>query len=111
MRKRILETTPSHNLKSLSVLDPALAWDVRCIYLFIYLLKIPVWWRRAVLPSLPWVVCFLSFFLFKIPGWWRRAVLPSIPWVVCFLSFFLSFLGADPVLLPLPHERTHTHCI
>jgi len=26
-------------------------------------LKIPVWWRRAVLPSLPWVVCFLSFFL------------------------------------------------
>ena len=25
-------------------------------------LKIPVWWRRAVLPSLPWVVCFLSFF-------------------------------------------------
>ena len=25
------------------------------------LLKIPVWWRRAVLPSLPWVVCFLSF--------------------------------------------------
>ena len=26
------------------------------------LLKIPVWWRRAVLPSLPWVVCFLSFF-------------------------------------------------
>ena len=30
------------------------------------LLKIPVWWRRAVLPSLPWVVCFLSFFLFSI---------------------------------------------
>merc|ERR1712185_191238 len=28
------------------------------------LLKIPVWWRRAVLPSLPWVVCFLSFFSF-----------------------------------------------
>ena len=27
------------------------------------LLKIPVWWRRAVLPSLPWLVCFLSFFL------------------------------------------------
>ena len=26
------------------------------------LLKIPVWWRRAVLPSLPWAVCFLSFF-------------------------------------------------
>ena len=25
------------------------------------LLKIPVWWRRAVLPSLPLVVCFLSF--------------------------------------------------
>ena len=25
--------------------------------------KIPVWWRRAVLPSLFWVVCFASFFL------------------------------------------------
>ena len=22
--------------------------------------------------------------------WWRRAVLPSLPWVVCFLSFLLS---------------------
>ena len=22
-----------------------------------------MWWRCAVLPSLPWVVCFLSFFL------------------------------------------------
>ena len=30
------------------------------------LLKIPVWWRRAVLPSLPWVVRFLSFF-FVLP--------------------------------------------
>ena len=30
------------------------------------LLKIPVWWRRAVLPSLPWVLCFVSFFLFDI---------------------------------------------
>jgi len=29
------------------------------------LLKIPVWWRRAVLPSLPWVVRFLSFFLWE----------------------------------------------
>jgi len=27
------------------------------------LLKIAVWWRRAVVPSLPWVVCFLSFFI------------------------------------------------
>ena len=26
-----------------------------------------MWWRRAVLPSLPWVVCFLSFFLFRRP--------------------------------------------
>ena len=26
------------------------------------LLNIPVWWRRAVLPSLPWVVRFLCFF-------------------------------------------------
>ena len=32
------------------------------------LLKIPVWWRRAVLPSLPWVVCFLSFFLASAPA-------------------------------------------
>ena len=53
--------------------------------------KIPVWWRRTVLPSLPWVVCFLSFFLYlKIPVWWRRAVLPSLPWFVCFLSFFYT---------------------
>merc|ERR1712086_202479 len=38
------------------------------------LLKIPVWWRRAVLPSLPWVVCFLSFFL-RDPSWsWSRVV-------------------------------------
>jgi len=32
---------------------------------------------------------------FKIPVWWRRAVLPSLPWAVCFLSFFLSFLLAS----------------
>ena len=31
-----------------------------------YVLEIPVWWRYTVLPSLPWVVCFLSFFLFSI---------------------------------------------
>ena len=31
-------------------------------------LKIPVWWRRAVLPSLPWVVCFLSFFALAPKG-------------------------------------------
>ena len=24
-------------------------------------------------------------------AWWRRAVLPSLPWVVSFLSFFLSY--------------------
>ena len=29
-------------------------------------LKIIVWWRRAVLPSLLWRVCFLSFF-FGVP--------------------------------------------
>ena len=52
------------------------------------LLKIPVWWRRAVLPSLPWVVRFLSF-LFRpllpvhtavgaaLPANWRRAPLQS----------------------------------
>ena len=35
------------------------------------LLKIPVWWRRgtrrAVLPSLPWPLCFLSFALLFLP--------------------------------------------
>ena len=37
----------------------------------------------AVLPSLPWAICFLSFF--------RDVHLtPSLPWVVCFLSFFLD---------------------
>ena len=41
------------------------------------LLKIPVWWRRAVLPSLPWVVCFLSFFLQKLPRTTLDTVLPS----------------------------------
>ena len=30
--------------------------------------------------------------VFKIPVWWRRAVLPSLPWVVCFLSFFLCLV-------------------
>ena len=36
----------------------------------------------------------------KIPVWWRRAVLPSLPWVVCFLSFFLSFtLGTSVFFL------------
>ena len=35
------------------------------------LLKIPVWWRRAVLPSLPWVVCFLSFFRLDTGANWR----------------------------------------
>ena len=36
--------------------------------------EIPVWWRRAVLPSLPWVVCFLSFFSFSDGLWqlWKR---------------------------------------
>ena len=29
-------------------------------------------------------------FSFKIPVWWRRAVLPSLPWVVRFLSFLLG---------------------
>ena len=30
-------------------------------------------------------------FSFKIPVWWRRAVLPSLPWVGCFL--FISFFS------------------
>ena len=57
-----------------SVLDPALAWDVRCIYFIIRftqhtpLLKIPVWWRRAV-PTIPPLGCVFSFFFFtRRPG-------------------------------------------
>ena len=47
------------------VSSPSLAVLHLSAYLYLHspLLKIPVWWRRAVLPSLPWVVCFLSFFL------------------------------------------------
>ena len=30
-----------------------------------------MWWRCTVLPSLPWVVCFLSFFLFPRNEGWR----------------------------------------
>ena len=33
---------------------------------------------------------------FKIPVWWRRAVLPSLPWNSCFLSFLPSFLPPPP---------------
>ena len=36
------------------------------------LLKIPVWWRRAVLPSLPWVVRFLSFFYAVVKFFYAR---------------------------------------
>ena len=46
-------------------------------------LKVPVWWRRAVLPSLPWAVCFVSFFLY-----WAR------DWRALALTFFLR--------LPIP---------
>ena len=48
---------------------PSLGLSVFFLSFFSYfsyhtpLLKIPVWWRRAVLPSLPWLVCFLSFFV------------------------------------------------
>ena len=31
-----------------------------------------MWWRRTVLPSLPWVVCFLSFFFQNTLGGWQR---------------------------------------
>ena len=41
---------------------------------------LPVWWRRAVLPALPCVLCFLSFFL-RIPP-------------LGFLYLFVSLLGA-----------------
>jgi len=34
--------------------------------------------------------------LLKIPAWWRRAALPSLPWVVCFLSFFLGTIARGP---------------
>jgi len=70
-------------------------------------LKIPVWWRRAVLPSLPWVVCFQKkmgtvlvqvgtlssshpsfglsvFFLFFL------GTGHSHPSLACLFSFFLS---------------------
>ena len=40
------------------------------------LLKIPVWWRRAVLPVLSWVVWFLSFFL-------NRTAASGVAWVGC----------------------------
>ena len=44
--------------------------------------KIPVWWRRAVLPSLPWVVCFLSLLFFFCP--FRCLLTPAAVWVsVC----------------------------
>ena len=33
-----------------------------------------------------------SWYTYNNPVWWRRAVLPSLPWVVCFLSFFLLYL-------------------
>ena len=36
------------------------------IHRSLWVIKIPVWWRRAVLPSLPWVVFFLSFFLLYV---------------------------------------------
>ena len=36
------------------------------------LLKIPVWWRRAVLPSLPWLVCFFPFL--KTPAYTSSAI-------------------------------------
>ena len=29
--------------------------------------------------------------------WWRRTVLPSLPWVVCFLSFFCVCCGGPPL--------------
>ena len=43
------------------------------------LLKIPVWWRRAVLPSLPWVVRFLSFFLYWARDWRALALTHFTP--------------------------------
>ena len=65
--------------------------------------KIPVWWRRAVLPSLPWVV-FLSFFLF---------VLPSLPWVVRFLSFFsvITFHSPRRAAPPSPCPQSLLRCV
>ena len=41
--------------------------------------KIPVWWRRTVLPSLPWVVCFLSFFLHWARDWRALALNTGTP--------------------------------
>ena len=42
-----------------------------------------------------------------IPVWWRRALLTSLPWVCCFLSFFLS-LGTKEVYPFTPsHDTRH----
>ena len=38
---------------------------------------IPVWWRRAVLPSLPWVVRFLSFFFVCVEKFSGRVRAPT----------------------------------
>ena len=70
------------------------------------LLKIPVWWRRAVLPSLPWVVCFLSFFLCL------RLLLTSkssskkksVNIVGFFISFFLARDWRALALTQVHHE-------
>ena len=42
----------------------------------------------------------------EIPVWWRRAVLPSLLWVVCFLSFFLWALTQEITTLEKKHRYT-----
>ena len=53
--------------------------------------------------------------LLKIPVWWRRAVLPSLPWVVRFLSFRFRFFphGLTPAaeLLPLAQFSSTHECL
>ena len=48
---------------SLSGRSPSCLGWFRAVRHWRALAQIPVWWRRAVLPSLPWAVRFLSFFL------------------------------------------------
>ena len=61
----------------------------------------------SLLPSLPWVVCFLSLPTGADPyGWWRRAVLPSLFCLLRFLCFFRGRACVRVVVICL--SSTHT---
>ena len=62
---------------------------------------VPVWWRRAVLPSLPWVVCFLSEGLYGADALYtdcnlHATCLSDRPWVVEILA---AARFAEPALV------------